>query len=148
MQRPPAQPTPEASIGPAPLPRVWTPSAQPSSDTRSAPAASPGGATSRLSDQPTQVDADWAASVSDWLVQHRTAPTDPRLRNVQGIVIIRFGVQPDGQVTDVTVLQSSGYRSLDRAAMAMVRGARLPPFPPAMTQPLQSVTVPIRYGLE
>jgi protein TonB len=94
------------------------------------------------------IDSGWADSVGDWLVQHHAYQTDARLRNVQGVVVIRFNVQSDGQVLDVTVLHSSGYRGLDQAAMALVRGARLPPFPPGMTQSQQSVIVPIRYGLE
>jgi len=94
------------------------------------------------------VNPGWAASVGHWLVQHRTGETDSRLRYIQGVVIISFTVLRDGQVQDVTVAQTSGYRALDEAAMALIRGARLPPFPPDMTQAFQDVTVPIRYGLE
>ncbi|HET6608987.1 MAG TPA: TonB family protein [Rhodopila sp.] len=132
-----------------PLPKVWTPSIQPTPNAAPPAAAAPSQANGAPgTDQPAYIDTGWAASVSDWLVQHHTFQTDARLRHVQGLVVIRFSVQPDGQVIDVSVLHSSGIRGLDQAAMALVRGARLPPFPPSMVQPLQSVTVPIRYGLE
>ena len=113
------------------------------------PAAAPAQvAPSAASSEPAHINADWANSVTDWLVQHRTYPTDTRLRDIQGVVIIRFTVAPDGSVLDVVVVQSSGSKGLDKAAMDMVRGGQLPPFPADMTQTQQTVTVPIRYGLE
>ena len=54
----------------------------------------------------------------------------------------------DGQVTTVTLVSSSGSPTLDEAAQAMLRGARLPPFTADMTQGQTTVTVPIRYRLE
>jgi protein TonB len=132
-----------------PLPKVWAPSVQPTPNAPPPAPAAPSQATGAPAfDQNAHIDTDWAASVGDWLVQHRTSQTDARLRHVHGVVVIRFNVQPDGQVVGVSVLHSSGIRGLDQAAMAMVRGARLPPFPPSMVQRLQSVIVPIRYELE
>jgi periplasmic protein TonB len=151
---PPSSQPPVQRPVPAPLPRVWTPSAMPNAAPETAsprpnPAASPSpAAPAAASSEPAHINADWAGSVTDWLVQHRTYPTDARLRNVQGVVIIRFTVAPDGLVLDVGVVQSSGSKGLDKAAMDMVRGAQLPPFPLDMTQTQQTVTVPIRYGLE
>jgi protein TonB len=66
----------------------------------------------------------------------------------QGTVVLRITVDPDGHVVDVTLVQSSGTDSLDHAAEALVRNARLPPFPADMKLPRQSVTLPIRYRLE
>jgi TonB family protein len=147
---PPVQPAAQRPA--APLPRVWTPTAQPGAQAASPrpnPASqTPSAAPPAESTEPAHINADWASSVTDWLVQHRTYPTDARLRNIQGVVVIRFSVAPDGTVVDVGVVQSSGSRGLDKAAMDMVRGAQLPAFPPDMTQAKQTVTVPIRYGLE
>jgi TonB family protein len=56
--------------------------------------------------------------------------------------------RPDGSVTNVSVIQSSGFKGLDKAAIEMMRGARLPPFSPDMTQSRTTVTVPITYDLE
>lgn len=117
------------------MPRVWTPSA-----TAQQAAGQP--------DAPAHINADWAGQVTEWLVQHRTYPTDARLRHIQGMVVIRFTVASDGRVLDVTVTRGSGSAALDQAAADMLHHARLPPFPPDMNQPKQAVTVPIRYYLD
>lgn len=62
--------------------------------------------------------------------------------------MVRFVVERDGQVTEVTLLSGSGSSALDDAARALVQGARLPPFPPGMDEPRQSVVAPIRYRLD
>lgn len=123
----------------ATLPKVWTPSIQPTPN--ALPPAPPSAA-------PSHIDPNWAEGVSDSLVQQRTTPIDPRLRNVHGVVVIRFRVAPDGQVERVWVLHGSGNRALDQAALALVRGTRVPPFPPDMAQVPQTVTLPIRFDLE
>jgi protein TonB len=66
----------------------------------------------------------------------------------QGTVVLQITVDPEGHVLDVTLVHSSGTESLDQAAEALVRNAHLPPFPPDMKLPRQSVTLPIRYQLE
>ncbi len=124
------------------LPKVWTPSIQPT------PYALPAAPQAAPSPAPAQVDPAWAEDVGNWLVQHRTAPTDARLRNLHGVVVIRFRVAPDGQVVGVWVLRGSGNRLLDQAALTLVRGTRVPPFPPDMGQAPQMVTLPIRYDLD
>jgi TonB family protein len=48
----------------------------------------------------------------------------------------------------VSLVGSSGSAILDDAAQAMLRGARLPPFPSGMEQTQVTATVPIRYELE
>lgn len=121
------------------LPKVWAPSG--AAQSRSA-------ARTQATASANTVDPGWAAEVTDWLVSHRTYPTDARLRNIQGTVVVRFTVTADGRVIDLAVLQSSGNRRLDRAAEDMLRHARLPPFPPDMVQERQDVRVPISYSLE
>lgn len=61
---------------------------------------------------------------------------------------MRFTVDRDGRVLSVELAQSSGSEILDNAAETLLRGARLPPFPPAVVQQQVSVTLPIRYALE
>jgi protein TonB len=66
----------------------------------------------------------------------------------QGTVVLQITVDPDGHVLDVILVKGSGTESLDQAAEALVRNAQLPPFPPDMKLPRQTVTLPIRYRLE
>ena len=92
--------------------------------------------------------AAWRAALSTWLQDHKTYPDAARRAGEQGRVVVRFTVDRTGRVEDVVLVSSSGSASLDEAAQAMLRGARLPPFPAGMTQAQVTATVPIRYALE
>ena len=94
------------------------------------------------------MDPAWLAGVSQWLLAHRTYPEMARQLGRQGTVVVEITVDPDGHVQDVKLIHGSGSDSLDRAAQALVRNAQLPPFPPDMKLPRQSLTLPIRYRLE
>jgi TonB family protein len=61
---------------------------------------------------------------------------------------VRFTVQRDGQVVAVQLVSGTGSAILDDAVERMLRGARLPAFPPGMDQAEVTVTVQIRYRLE
>jgi TonB family protein len=61
---------------------------------------------------------------------------------------VPFTTVGDGRVGGVTLVRSSASDSLDEAASAMLRDARVPPFPALMAQPSITVTVPIHYILE
>ena len=59
-------------------------------------------------------------------------PESARTRNQQGSCLIRVTVDRDGNVTDVILMESSGYRVLDDEAMRAVRqGATYGPLPRA-----------------
>jgi len=94
------------------------------------------------------ISPSWQRALSEWLAQHKAYPDAARRRGEQGDVTLRFTVQRSGQVTDVTVVKSSGSPRLDAAATAMLRGASVPPFDTAMTEARITATVPIRYRLE
>ena len=63
-------------------------------------------------------------------------------------MVVRVTVDPAGRVVGFNLLRGSGSESLDRAAEALMRDAHLPPFPPDMRLPQQSLTVPIHYQLD
>ncbi len=92
--------------------------------------------------------AAWRAGLSAWLREHTIYPDAARRDGEQGRVVVRFTVDRAGQVLDVALVGSSGSASLDQAAQAMLRGARLPAFPTAMAQAQTTITVPIRYTLQ
>jgi len=94
------------------------------------------------------ISPSWQRALADWLAEHKAYPDAARRRGEQGDVTLRFSVERSGQVTDVTVVKSSGSPRLDAAATAMLRGASVPPFDTAMTEPRITATVPIRYRLE
>jgi protein TonB len=114
-------------------------------------AVSPGSAPPAAStEQVSRAGADpaWLAGVGAWLMAHRSYPEMARALGRQGTVVVQITVNADGQVVGVNLLRGSGSDSLDHAAETLMQNARLPPFPPNMKLPRQSVTIPIRYRLE
>ena len=53
---------------------------------------------------------------------------------------VRFTVDRSGRVVDAVIVTASGSTLLDEAALALLREAALPPFPPDMTQPRLTIT--------
>jgi protein TonB len=115
---------------------------------RSAPPTSPAALAAPASPATIEISAAWRSALAEWLQQHKTYPEGARSEGAEGRVTVRFTIDRDGRVLDVALVRSSGAPILDEAAQAMLRGARLPPFPPGMTQDRVTVTLPIRYGLE
>lgn len=121
-----------------------------------APARAPGSPTAA----PAQDDAamaaaaaagpspNWLAALVAWLAAHRHYPEEARRDGVEGAAVVRFTVDREGRVLAVALLRGSGSEALDGAAVAMLSGARVPPFPAEMPGAEQTVTVPIQYRLE
>ena len=115
------------------------------------PASTPAAA-SAVAPSPPQttseaIASEWQSALGRWLASRKTYPEAARERDEEGRVVVRFTVIRDGTVLSVSVVRSSGIAALDDAAQAMLRGARLPPFPETMTQSQVNVTVPIAYSL-
>jgi TonB family protein len=67
-------------------------------------------------------------------------------QNVAGTVAVRFTIQRSGQLTDITVTQSSGYPILDLAAQrAVVLTKQLPPLPAAYSNPTLTLNLNFQY---
>lgn len=123
-------------------------SSQRTQTARPAPPVPASGSSPATSASEAHPSADWLADVSAWLAAHRSYPETARRLGRQGTVVLQFTVDPQGGVMDVSLAQSSGSDLLDNAAEAMLRDAHLPPFPPQMNLPRQSLTVPIHYRLD
>ena len=61
--------------------------------------------------------------------------------------MIRFTIDRSGRVVDVNLVGTSGSALLDTAAMALLKGASFPPFPPLMPQERITITTAVRYTL-
>ena len=96
-----------------------------------------------LTDSKDSAFRQFRAQTSD-----KTYPDAARRQGEQGRAIVRFTVDRGGQVLEVQLLSGTGSTSLDDAVEHMLRGARLPAFPPGMDQARVTVTVQIRYRLE
>jgi periplasmic protein TonB len=94
------------------------------------------------------VSPSWQGQLSAWLQAHKSYPEPAREQGEEGTASVRFTVARDGRVLAVSLVQGSGSGLLDAAALALLRDARVPPFPDAMPQAQVTVTVAIRYTLE
>ncbi len=74
-------------------------------------------------------------------------PYAARVRGVEGDVLLRVVVLPNGKVADVTLRSTSGYALLDRAARDAVRGWRFRPARRAGRTVVGWVDVPVSFRL-
>jgi protein TonB len=76
-------------------------------------------------------------------VQAAIARRKPRGMDASGWVSVRFVVNQSGNVVSSGIVSSSGDGRLDRAALAMVRGASVPPPPAGITS--HTFTIPVSF---
>jgi protein TonB len=75
-------------------------------------------------------------------------PELARRRGEQGRVVVRVSVSADGMPTDASVARSSGYPSLDSAALAAVRRWRFVPATLGGRAIPAVAEVPIRFRID
>lgn len=92
---------------------------------------------------------DYLAALVKAIERHRFYPRMSRRLNEEGTVEVRFVVQRNGRLTDITVERSSGSQRLDEAALQTL-GKTTPfaPLPAALEREQLSLTVPIVYRLQ
>ena len=59
-------------------------------------------------------------------------------------MVVHFRVHADGKVTDVEIIESSGYNSFDRAGLRAVETATLPPLPKSYRRGVLGVHLIVR----
>ena len=59
-------------------------------------------------------------------------------------MVVHFRVHADGKVTDVEIVESSGYNSFDRAGLRAVETATLPPLPKSYRRGVLGVHLIVR----
>jgi protein TonB len=83
---------------------------------------------------------------------HRHCPAAPypallRERGIEGAVLLRVRVDPQGQPADVQLLAGSGFRLFDEAALRQVRGCRFIPAARGDESVDSWVEFPVRFAL-
>ena len=90
----------------------------------------------------------YRAELRLWLERHKRYPPRLRRRRIEGEVVVAFTVGAGGELLEHEVLESSGERGLDEAALAMLRAAEpLPPIPASMGVDRYRAEMPVRYAL-
>ena len=75
-------------------------------------------------------------------------PAEARLDRAEGKVVLKAVIKSDGNLETVEVFRSSGYHSLDRAAVELLRVAAPFHFPRPLEKPQMTVKIPMSYRLE
>jgi protein TonB len=106
--------------------------------------------------QPPGVPSDsnakrsWQSDLQQHLGKYQRYPEDARRRNIVGSTRLRFEVDAEGKVVSVSIAQTSGNASLDRATLEMIRRAQPLPKPPGeiLKNGSVEVTAPFNYTLK
>ncbi len=92
--------------------------------------------------------ADYYTQLQAWLEKYKRYPRRAKLRNEQGVVVLRFVVTRGGEVSDFGIEKSSGYSLLDKEAREMVQRAQpLPKMPPEMLESRLELFAPVQFFL-
>jgi TonB family protein len=146
----PVEPAPPAAPPPAPAPLDATPLDATKPDSTAPPGrlGSPQG-NPLATGGPTEIsgfdDPDFTYSyyAEQMLARIRARWVRPELGGDIKMVVY-FKVHADGKVTDVEILESSGYNSFDRAGLRAVETATLPPLPKSYRRGVLGVHLIVR----
>ena len=163
VEKPKPKPTPKPVKKPEPEPEQQVaqvaPPAQPSPPTPTPPAAQPNGAPSSNvksnlppSEAETVGEFNFATSAGDErfskiqkaIQKHHKYPKRAQKMRHQGVVEVSFLYKKDGTVRDVKVIKSSGYETLDEAAVELINRAA-PDFPTLDRDYV--IKIPVSYKL-
>ncbi|MDD2876320.1 MAG: TonB family protein [Acidiphilium sp.] len=90
---------------------------------------------------------DWESAFNKWVNQHKYYPQAAAAQNEEGNVTVSFTVLPNGKVTDLHLVRSSGAPLLDMAWYGLFRDVRVPRFPPGSTAKSEQVMATIHFIL-
>lgn len=75
-------------------------------------------------------------------------PAEARLEQAEGRVVVKVVIREDGSVSETEIVKSSGFRTLDEAALDLMRRSGPFTFPHPLGKPSLTIKVPINYALE
>ncbi|GEM_PF-4054873 len=81
-------------------------------------------------------------NIRNKIEQAKKYPPLARLRKIEGVVHVSFVIMPNGNLSEVKLLQSSGSPILDEEALATLRRAEPFPYYP------KSIQISLRFNLE
>jgi protein TonB len=92
--------------------------------------------------------ADYYGRLQAWLEKYKRYPRRAKLRNEEGVALLRFVVTRAGEVTDFSIEKSSGHPLLDEEVGEMLRRAQpFPKMPSEMYESRVELLVPVQFYL-
>ena len=96
-----------------------------------------------------RTDYGWlSATITRRVEELKRYPSEARLDRAEGKVVLKVVIRDDGSVDDVVISQSSGYRSLDHAAVELLKQAAPFQLPQPLGKSQMTVKIPMNYRLE
>ncbi|WP_341664481.1 energy transducer TonB [Vibrio sp.] len=109
----------------------------------------PQGASGAFSSHIKKVRQNWKQKLVMHLEQHKQYPRRAKRMRKQGMPVIRFTMDRSGKVLGVKLVRSSGTKSLDNEALALVHRSMPLPLPPdEITGDTLSWTLPVRFYVQ
>ena len=92
--------------------------------------------------------SSYLRKVRQKIVRAKKYPEAARSRGIEGIVHLKFILLSNGRVDGIEVAHSSGYETLDQAAILTIKDAApFPPFPKAIRQESLQIELPLAFKL-
>jgi len=99
--------------------------------------------------EPTKRDYGWLSEAILRRVEElKRYPAAARIDRAEGRVVVKAVINEDGSVGEIEVAQSSGFPSLDKAAMETIRQAAPFHLPHPLGRPRLTIKIPISYRLD
>lgn len=152
---PPPRPAPKPVAKPKPRPKPEVAAVAPSAPPPSPPAPANAPQTHTAAPLPGADAAVSAARARTWqgelvarLEREKRYPRAAELRRREGVAVVGFAVDREGQVLGTRLVRSSGVAELDAEALALpARAQPLPPPPDHMAGERIELVAPIRFTL-
>jgi len=101
-----------------------------------------------LSNTPTKRDYGWLSETIVRRVEElKRYPASARVDRAEGKVVVKAVINEDGSIGEVNVFQSSGYPTLDEAAVETMQRAAPFHLPHPLGQPRMTIKIPMSYRL-
>src|SRR5262245_21853094 len=98
---------------------------------------------------PTKRDVSWLSETILRRVEElKRYPAAARVDRAEGKVVVKAVINEDGDLGEVEVIQSSGYPTLDKAAVETMRQAAPFHLPHPLGQPRMTIRIPMSYRLD
>lgn len=99
--------------------------------------------------EPTKRDYGWLSEAILRRVEElKRYPAAARIERAEGKVVVKAVINEDGSVGEIEVVQSSGFPSLDKAAMETIKQAAPFHLPHPLGRPRLTIKIPISYRLD
>lgn len=141
-----SKPEPKPELKPEPVVVAKSePKVEPKAEVKPAPPPPPEFSSAQIAD----AKAAYLGYLYGIINEKKEYPSNAKRLKQTGIVKVRMTIEPDGDIKDVGLAESSEFNLLDKAGTTLIESIKkLNKFPKEMVQKSMTITVPIEYKLD